>query len=152
MVASGEGREGEQSLVVEVRHFTARLKAGEADVSVPLADGHAWRAEASQPAAPLRIQTFFGHTNASDSSRRSRGSRCSFTSQHSSMLALLYLKEALYMQDGIVKSWENSQIRPEPSGRCCDFPPFPDGEVEDVGEVGQTVRDSDSCQRATMDM
>lgn len=39
------------------------------------------------------------------------------------MLELLYLKKALYMQDEIVKSWENSLIHPEPSGRCCDFPP-----------------------------
>lgn len=51
-VTSAEGREG--GLEVEVRHFNARFKAGEADVDVVffsevLADGPGLRAAASRP-------------------------------------------------------------------------------------------------------
>lgn len=46
---------------MEVRYFTARLKAGEADVNVALADDPGSGAADSQPAAPSGFRQFWAY-------------------------------------------------------------------------------------------
>lgn len=135
-VTSAEGREDVQSLEVEVKQFTARFKAVEVDVERPGS-----RAAASQPAAPSAFRHFWPRERLRIIPLEQRFS--SLTSQHSRMLGLLYLTQALYMQSRIVKLWEKES---NPSGAFREmlrFSSIPDGEVEEEEEeVGQALRDS----------